>query len=106
MDELAYAAGKDPYEFRLDMLEQPKPRCRQVLERTAKRAGWGKAPAGRFQGIALMEGYGTYLAQVIEISHRERQGAACTRSAVPWIAGKWSIRASSRRRSESGICSG
>ena len=69
MDELAYAAGKDPYEFRHAMLEkQADPRWRQVLEHAAARAGWGKAPAGRFQGIALMQGYDTYLALVAEIS--------------------------------------
>ncbi len=69
MDELAYAAGKDPYQFRLAMLErQSEPRWRNVLERAAARAGWGRAPAGRFQGIALMEGYGSYLSLVAEIS--------------------------------------
>jgi CO/xanthine dehydrogenase Mo-binding subunit len=35
---------------------------------TAERAGWGKAPAGRHQGIALLEGYMTHIAQVAEIS--------------------------------------
>jgi len=69
MDELAHAAGKDPYEFRHALLEKQKqPRWRNVLERAAARAGWGKAPAGRFQGIALMEGYDTFLALVAEIS--------------------------------------
>jgi isoquinoline 1-oxidoreductase beta subunit len=69
MDELANAAGQDPVEFRLARLSrQAEPRWRQVLERGAARAGWGRAPAGRFQGVALMEGYGTYLALVAEIS--------------------------------------
>ena len=67
MDELAALAGKDPYEFRLQHLAR-KPRQRQVLQLAAQRAGWGKAPAGRYQGIALMEGYTTHLAQVAEIS--------------------------------------
>ena len=39
-----------------------------MLQLAAQRAGWGKAPAGRHQGIALMEGYTTHLAQVAEIS--------------------------------------
>ncbi len=39
-----------------------------MLERGAERAGWGRAPAGRSQGVALMEGYGTYLALFAEIS--------------------------------------
>jgi isoquinoline 1-oxidoreductase beta subunit len=69
MDELAAAAGKDPYEYRLGLLSrQAEPRWQRVLERAAARAGWGRAPAGRFQGLALMEGYGTYLAAVAEIS--------------------------------------
>ena len=67
MDELAAAAGKDPYGFRLQHLGK-KPRQRRVLQLAAERAGWGKAPAGRFQGMALMEGYTTHLAQVAEIS--------------------------------------
>jgi isoquinoline 1-oxidoreductase beta subunit len=67
MDELAHAAGKDPYEFRRALLDK-QPRFKRVLETAAKMADWGKAPAGRHQGIALMEGYGTYLAQVAEVS--------------------------------------
>jgi isoquinoline 1-oxidoreductase beta subunit len=67
MDELALAAGKDPYEFRAALLGK-QPRFRRVLDEAASRAGWGKAPAGHHQGIALMEGYGTYMAQVVEVS--------------------------------------
>lgn len=67
MDELAHAAGKDPYEFRHGLLAR-QPRYRHVLEEAAQRGGWGKAPKGRFQGISLMEGYGSYLAMVAEIS--------------------------------------
>ena len=67
MDELAAAAGKNPYDFRLAQLGK-KPRQRRVLQLAAQRAGWGKAPAGRHQGMALLEGYTTHLAQVAEIS--------------------------------------
>ncbi len=67
MDELAHSAKKDPYEFRRALLGK-QPRFRQVLEAAATKAGWGKAPAGRHQGIAVMEGYGTYVAQVAEVS--------------------------------------
>ena len=67
MDELAAAAGKNPYEFRLQHLGK-KPRQKRVLELAAERAGWGKAPQGRHQGIALMEGYTTHIAQVAEVS--------------------------------------
>jgi isoquinoline 1-oxidoreductase subunit beta len=67
MDELAHAARQDPYEFRRNLLGK-QPRFRRALEETAAMASWGKAPSGRYQGIALMEGYGTYLAQVAEVS--------------------------------------
>ncbi|HEU0224001.1 MAG TPA: xanthine dehydrogenase family protein molybdopterin-binding subunit [Steroidobacteraceae bacterium] len=69
MDELAHAAKQDPYQFRRGLLGK-QPRYRRVLEEAAAMAGWGQAPAGRHQGIALMEGYGTYLAQVAEVSVR------------------------------------
>src|SRR6185295_20404051 len=46
-----------------------QPRLLRVLELAATRAGWGKPPAaGRARGIALMEGYGTSMAQVAEVS--------------------------------------
>jgi isoquinoline 1-oxidoreductase beta subunit len=67
MDELAAAASKSPLDFRLGLLAA-KPRNSRVLKIAAERAGWGHAPKGRHQGIALMEGYDTYLAQVAEIS--------------------------------------
>jgi isoquinoline 1-oxidoreductase beta subunit len=42
---------------------------KRVLELAAEKSGWGKPlPAGRFRGIALMEGYGTAMAQVAEVS--------------------------------------
>jgi isoquinoline 1-oxidoreductase beta subunit len=68
MDEMALAAGKDPYEFRRGLLDK-QPRLKRVLELAAEKAGWGRPlPAGRARGIALMEGYGTAMAQVAEVS--------------------------------------
>jgi isoquinoline 1-oxidoreductase beta subunit len=67
MDELAAAAGKNPYDFRMQQLAN-RPRQRNALKLAAERAGWGNAPAGRHQGMALMEGYTSHLAQVAEIS--------------------------------------
>jgi isoquinoline 1-oxidoreductase beta subunit len=73
IDELAAAAGKDPYAFRMAMLGK-QPRYANVLKLAAEKAGWGKAlPAGRTRGIALMEGYDTYMAQVAEISVKDNQ---------------------------------
>ena len=71
IDEMAVAAGKDSYAFRLSMLGS-QPRFANVLKLAAERAGWtSPLPAGRFRGIALMEGYDTYMAQVAEISFSE-----------------------------------
>jgi isoquinoline 1-oxidoreductase beta subunit len=68
MDELAAAAGKDPYELRRGLLDR-HPRLRRVLDVAAEKSGWGKPlPDGRTRGIALMEGYGTSMAQVAEVS--------------------------------------
>ena len=68
IDEMAAAAGKDPYQFRLALLEK-QPRLKGVLQLAAEKSGWGTpAPAGRFRGIALMEGYGTAMSQVAEVS--------------------------------------
>ncbi len=67
IDELAHAAGKDPVKYRMSLLEK-EPRFANVLKIAAEKAGWGKSRSGRSLGVALMEGYGTYMAQVAEIS--------------------------------------
>jgi isoquinoline 1-oxidoreductase subunit beta len=73
IDEMASAAGKDPYEYRLSLLDK-QPRFAHVLKLAAQKAGWGKPlPKGRARGIALMEGYETYMAQVVEASVQKGQ---------------------------------
>jgi isoquinoline 1-oxidoreductase beta subunit len=68
LDELAAAARQDPYEYRRRMLAK-HPRHKGVLELAATRAGWGKKlPAGRHRGIAVAESFGSFTAQVAEIS--------------------------------------
>ncbi len=68
MDELAEAAGKDPVDFRLAMLEK-NPRHQAVLKLAAEKAGWGSpAGEGRHRGIALAESFSTVVAHVVEIS--------------------------------------
>ena len=68
VDEMAAAAGEDPLEFRRKLLAK-HPRFLRVLNKAAEMAGYGMImPKGRGLGISVMEGYGTFLAQVAEVS--------------------------------------
>jgi isoquinoline 1-oxidoreductase subunit beta len=67
MDELAAAAQQDAVSYRRALLKDP--RMRAVLELAADRAGWGTAlPAGSGRGVSLQFAFGSYLAQVAEVS--------------------------------------
>ena len=83
MDEVAAAAGRDPLEFRLDLLGASRQlpyrdhggpvfdpgRLAGVLRLAAGRAGWGAPlPAGRARGIAGHFTFGSYAAEVVEVS--------------------------------------
>lgn len=68
IDELAALGGKDPYAFRRRLLAD-KPRHLRVLETAATKAGWGTPlPKGRARGIAVVDSFGSYVAEVAEVS--------------------------------------
>jgi len=84
IDEMAQAAGKDPIQYRIDMLDMGSTkhqwsglsagvpvgaRMKRVLEEIRAKSGWGKKlPAGKGMGVAVMEGYNTVIAMVAEVT--------------------------------------
>ncbi|CUH50783.1 xanthine dehydrogenase family protein molybdopterin-binding subunit [Shimia marina] len=76
MDLAAKAAGQDPVDFRLSYLTGGGEADRKaaVLKLAAEKAGWGNAPAGHTQGIAVHKSFGSYVAEVVEISGNNDDG--------------------------------
>jgi isoquinoline 1-oxidoreductase subunit beta len=75
IDAAAKAAGKDPYAFRMSMLtDSSRGRERGVLALAAQKANWasplpaGKPGSRRGRGIAFQQAFGTYVAQVAEVT--------------------------------------
>ena len=67
VDELAHSAGKDPYQYRRDLLAGA-PRFRTVLDAAAEKAGWDTPlPDNWGRGIAIHKSFGTIVAQVVDV---------------------------------------
>jgi isoquinoline 1-oxidoreductase beta subunit len=106
LDEVAAAAGRDPLEFRLALLEK-SPRHRGVLQLAAEKAGWGKPlPRGRGRGIAVAESFGSWVAQVAEVSVGGDGGARVHRVVCAVDCGRTVNPALVEAQMESGIIFG
>ena len=77
LDEVAEAAGKDPIQFRLELLAKAKSspvgaikynidRMEAVIKMAAEKCNWGKKP-GVFQGFSVYFSHASYVAQVCEV---------------------------------------
>jgi isoquinoline 1-oxidoreductase beta subunit len=68
MDELAEAAGQDPYRYRRKLLES-RPDFIKVLDTLHEKSDWDKPmPKGSGRGIAIHEAFGTIVGEVVEVS--------------------------------------
>jgi isoquinoline 1-oxidoreductase beta subunit len=67
IDECAAAAKQDPVRYRRALLKEA--RMKAVFELVVRKSGWGSAlPAGHGRGIAVQFAFGSYMAQVTEVS--------------------------------------
>ena len=79
LDQLARAAGKDPFELRRKLLAN-HPRHLAVLELAAEKAGWGKPlAADRSRGIAVHESFSSFVAEVAEVTLKPQGGFSVDR---------------------------
>ena len=82
MDMAAVAAGADPVDFRLKYLQgdgADQMRLSGVLKLAAERANWGQAGPGRSQGVAVHKSFGSYVAEVVEVSGNASDGVRIER---------------------------
>lgn len=83
IDELAHAAGRDPLEFRLDLMRPESAIAVQVLEAVREMSGWDTPrEPGTGRGVAFTWSFGTPVAEVVEV--RDENGSI--RISRAWIA--------------------
>lgn len=81
IDELAAAAGRDPYEYRRSLITDP--RRLAVLDAAADLGGWNSPLArGRARGIAIGSAFGSIVAEVVELSGATSTGLSIARVSV------------------------
>jgi isoquinoline 1-oxidoreductase beta subunit len=74
VDELAANAKQDPTAYRVALLDK-NPRAKTVLQIAVEKSGWSKPlPAGQGRGIALCIGFGSFIAQVVQVTV-DKEGA-------------------------------
>lgn len=82
LDEVAEAAGKDPVQFRLELLDKARrqlvgkksydiDRMEKVIRTVAEKAGWGQKKPGIFQGFSVYFSHASYVAQVCEVAMKD-----------------------------------
>ena len=83
IDELAHAAGRDPLDFRLELMRDEHAPSAGCLEAVREMTGWtGETPDGVGRGVAFTYSFGTPVAQVVEVVNED----GLIRIARAWIA--------------------
>jgi isoquinoline 1-oxidoreductase beta subunit len=73
IDEMAYAAGKDPLHFRLAMVGEKHPRIRTILQTLAEKSGWDNLPKDKGKGVAVWQFFAGMCGQVC-IMRKDSEG--------------------------------